>query len=63
LTVGALADRLSLEPATLSPLLERLESRGMVTRTRDPRDERAPTVALTPRGRQARPRPRASPSR
>ena len=32
LTVAELGRRLALEPATLSPLLKRLESAGMVTR-------------------------------
>jgi DNA-binding MarR family transcriptional regulator len=50
LKVGELARRLSLEPATLSPLLKRLEANGMVTRGRDPQDERALAVSLTPRG-------------
>jgi MarR family transcriptional regulator, organic hydroperoxide resistance regulator len=54
LKVGDLAGRLSLEPATLSPLLKRLEARGMVTRSRDPRDERALAVSLTPDGVAAR---------
>ncbi|MBB2922120.1 MarR family transcriptional regulator [Cellulomonas cellasea] len=47
---GDLARRLSLEPATLSPLLKRLETRGLVTRARDPRDERALAVTLTAQG-------------
>jgi DNA-binding MarR family transcriptional regulator len=54
LRVGALARRLSLEPATLSPLLKRLEMNGMITRDRDPQDERALAVTLTPHGRKAR---------
>ena len=51
LMVRDLADRLSLEPATLSPLLKRLEAIGYLTRTRDPDDERSLRVALTPLGR------------
>ena len=51
LRVSQIADRLSLEPATLSPLLKRLESGGLVRRDRDPRDERAVSVSLTPAGR------------
>ncbi len=50
LRVADLAARVSLEPATLSPLLKRLEQRGMVVRDRDPRDERALAVRLTPAG-------------
>ena len=54
LRVSKLADRLSLEPATLSPLLKRLEAAGLVTRRRDPDDERAVAVTLTPAGRRLR---------
>lgn len=54
LRVGGLARRLSLEPATLSPLLKRLEMNGMITRDRDPQDERALAVSLTPKGIEAR---------
>jgi DNA-binding MarR family transcriptional regulator len=56
LKVSTLAERLSLEPATLSPLLKRLEAAGLVTRDRDPRDDRALAVSLTPRGRRLRTR-------
>ena len=54
LRVSELADRLSLEPATLSPLLKRLEAGGLVTRRRDPDDERAVAVGLTTAGRRLR---------
>src|SRR6476661_7877733 len=54
LTVAELGRRLSLEPATLSPLLKRLEASGMVTRGRDPKDDRALAVTLTPKGSRAR---------
>jgi len=54
LRVNELADRLSLEPATLSPLLKRLETGGLVARRRDPHDERAVAVTLTPAGRRLR---------
>ncbi|NYG07261.1 DNA-binding MarR family transcriptional regulator [Phycicoccus badiiscoriae] len=56
LRVSDLAHRLSLEPATLSPLLKRLEAGGMVSRERDPLDERALAVSLTRKGRAARKR-------
>ncbi len=56
LRVSELADRLSLEPATLSPLLKRLETGGLVARRRDPHDERAVAVTLTPAGRRLRTR-------
>lgn len=54
LKVSELARRLSLEPATLSPLLKRLESTGMITRGRDPKDDRALAVSLTAKGLKAR---------
>ena len=54
LRVSELADRLSLEPATLSPLLKRLEAGGLVARGRDPHDDRALAVSLTPAGRRLR---------
>lgn len=48
--VRDLADALHLEPATLSPLLKRLESAGLLDRRRDPHDDRALAVSLTPAG-------------
>ena len=50
LTVSELGRRVSLEPGTLSPLLKRLEAGGLITRERDPHDERALAVSLTPAG-------------
>jgi len=54
LTVREIGRLLSLEPATLSPLLKRLEAAGLVTRDRHPDDERALAITLTPRGRRLR---------
>ena len=51
LGVGEIGDRLSLDSGTLSPLLRRLESNGLVERTRAPEDERRVTIHLTPEGR------------
>ncbi|WP_218279231.1 MarR family winged helix-turn-helix transcriptional regulator [Knoellia remsis] len=56
LKVNELGRRVSLEPATLSPLLKRLEASGLVTRDRDPQDDRALAVSLTPKGRRLRQR-------
>jgi len=53
-SVRSLSEQLSLEPATLSPLLKRLEAIGYLTRTRDSEDERTLRVALTPAGRALR---------
>ena len=49
--VGDIAAALYLEPATLSPLLKRLEQAGYLTRSRTAKDERALDVALTPTAR------------
>ncbi|QRN93249.1 MarR family transcriptional regulator [Archangium violaceum] len=51
LSVGALGARLDMDTGTITPLLKRLEVAGIVTRTRDPADERRVLVDLTPGGR------------
>ena len=53
-TVGAIAERLGLESSTITPLVKRLESAGLVTRARNPEDERQVQVRLTPRGHEIR---------
>lgn len=60
-SVRSLGRRLSLEPATLSPLLRRLEAAGLVERKRNPDDERALAVALTASGTALRARALAVP--
>jgi DNA-binding MarR family transcriptional regulator len=49
-TVSRLGDRLHLDSGTLSPLVKRLESLGLVVRGRSDRDERVVEIALTPAG-------------
>lgn len=56
LSVRRLAELLSLESATLSPLLKRLEAMGYLVRRRDVDDERTLRVTLTPVGRELRER-------
>ncbi len=51
LSVSEIGGRLFLDSATLTPLLKRLESAGLVTRSRSREDERHVVVALTSRGR------------
>ncbi len=53
-TIGVLADRLSLESSTITPLVKRLEAAGFVTRARNPGDERHVHVRLTDRGEELR---------
>ena len=55
-TVGGIAERLALESSTLTPLLKRLETAGLVRRTRNPQNERQVVVALTEEGRAIRSR-------
>lgn len=54
LTVKELGASLELDSGTLSPLLKRLETAGLVTRRRAPRDERVVEVGLTDAGRALR---------
>lgn len=49
---GALARELSLSPATVSGILDRLEARAFVERTRQVDDKRTVLVSLTARGRE-----------
>jgi len=53
-SVRELSHLLQLDPGTLSPLLKRLESAGLVRRERNPNDERALAVELTREGRALR---------
>jgi DNA-binding MarR family transcriptional regulator len=53
-TISGIAERLDLEPSTITPLMKRLEAAGHVVRRRNPDDERQVTVSLTPRGRALR---------
>lgn len=51
LGVGEIGERLALDSGTLSPLLRRMESAGLLRRLRDAADERRVTVHLTETGR------------
>ncbi|MGW3896115.1 MarR family winged helix-turn-helix transcriptional regulator [Micromonospora profundi] len=50
-TVSELGGELRLDSGTLSPLLKRLETAGLVARRRSARDERRVEVGLTEQGR------------
>ena len=60
--VQALSDTLLLNTNTLTPLLKRLESRGLITRSRESADERIVTVRLTGEGRKLKERALAIPA-
>jgi len=49
--VGTITSKLQLDTNTLTPLLKRLETMGLVTRTRNPKDERQVILKLTRKGR------------
>ena len=50
MTVKALGQELYLDSGTLTPLLKKLEEKGLVTRRRSEQDERNLIVTLTDRG-------------
>lgn len=61
-TVKALGDELMLDSGTLSPLLKRMESAGLVRRVRRPEDERSVLVSLTGAGSALRDRVESVPA-
>lgn len=54
LSVKDLSRLLQLDPGTLSPLVKRLATAGLVRRERDARDERSLAISLTDAGRALR---------
>lgn len=48
--VRSIGEKMFLESSTLTPLLKRLEAAGLVTRKRDPKDERSVRISLTDTG-------------
>jgi DNA-binding MarR family transcriptional regulator len=61
ITVSHLGERLKLDSGTLTPLLKRLQSSGLVQRLRDAADERRVLLQLTPTGRRLEAQARAVP--
>ena len=61
-TVSELGERLSLDSGTLTPLLKRMESAGLVKRQRDAQDERRVRIALTSTGQALRAQAEAIPA-
>ncbi|HEX5678173.1 MAG TPA: MarR family transcriptional regulator [Alcanivorax sp.] len=61
LSVSRIGERLFLDSATLTPLLKRLESAGLIARRRAADDERRVDVRLTDQGRALRERAEAIP--
>ncbi|MDS1139779.1 MarR family transcriptional regulator [Pusillimonas sp. SM2304] len=61
LTVSEIGERLFLDSATLTPLLKRLETAGLLQRKRAVSDERQVIVSLTTEGRHVRARAESVP--
>ena len=53
-SVSALGERLYLDSGTLTPLLKRMEAKGLLERRRSAQDERRVEIFLTTAGRQLR---------
>ena len=51
IAAGRVAEILHVHPSTLTGILKRLESRGVLQRRADPRDARRALFGLTPKGR------------
>jgi DNA-binding MarR family transcriptional regulator len=60
-SVKRLGQRLSLDSATLTPLLKRLEQQTLIERRRDALDERVVRVVLTKKGRALQAKARSIP--
>nr|WP_231712859.1 MarR family transcriptional regulator [Arthrobacter sp. zg-Y820] len=60
-SVRSLGGALAMDPATLSPMLKRLEAAGLVARNRAPGDDRSLAVDLTETGRALRQKAAAVP--
>lgn len=54
LTVSDIGERLFLDSATLTPLLKRMETAQLISRTRSPEDERQVIIGLTTTGQALR---------
>lgn len=55
-TAKELGQRLYLDSGTLTPLLKRMEAKGLIHRQRDPVDERSLRVTITEEGRRLKER-------
>lgn len=49
-TIKELGEALDLDTGTLTPMLKRMESAGLITRQRDNKDERVVNIHITPDG-------------
>jgi DNA-binding MarR family transcriptional regulator len=51
ISVGDLGDRVHLDSGTLTPLLKRLEAKGLISRNQSTKDERVRVLVLSDKGR------------
>lgn len=63
LSVKELGEQLYLDSGTLTPLLKKMESQGLVQRSRNARDERSVTITLSEQGKALRERAVSIPER
>lgn len=49
-TVGKIGELLYLDSGTLTPMLKKMESAGLITRKRSPEDERVVVITITRKG-------------
>lgn len=50
-SIGSIGERLGLDSSNVTPLVKRMEAAGLVSRLRNPKDERQVVVSLTDAGR------------
>lgn len=63
INVKSLGESLYLDSGTLTPLLKRLQEKGLITRERSPADERNVVIALAPKGEMLRKKAERIPAR
>ena len=63
LSVKELGEQLYLDSGTLTPLLKKMDSQGLVRRSRNARDERSVTITLSEQGKALRERAVSIPER
>ncbi|NLM76890.1 MAG: MarR family transcriptional regulator [Ruminococcaceae bacterium] len=62
-SMKSLGERLWLDSGTLTPLVKKMEAQGLITRQRDPGDERSVLVGLTEEGKALQDQAAAVPAR
>ena len=63
ITVGEICEKLMLDNGTVSPLLQKMENAGYITRSRSSEDDRVVVITLTEQGREMQVRARDIPEK